>query len=113
MASGCLGLIYFARRPGRLTLEEIDTAYPRLIPALRAHQGIGFVLVRSSRHGAVIIGNAGMPYLDTGKIEAVSALLPSGGTAASAVKRTVGSEVAADLMVTSAYDPYTAAVSAF
>src|SRR5207245_335636 len=63
MASGCLGLIYFARRPGRLTLEEIDTAYPRLIPALRAHQGIGFVLVRSSRHGAVIIGNAGMHYL--------------------------------------------------
>jgi len=113
MASGCLGLIYFARRPGRLTLEEIDAAYPRLIPALRAHQGIGFVLVRSSQHGAVVLGNAGIHYLDTGKVEGVDPLRPFGVYAASHVKRTDGFEHVADLMVNSAYNPDTDEVFAF
>ncbi|HLB78477.1 MAG TPA: hypothetical protein VJO72_15715, partial [Candidatus Dormibacteraeota bacterium] len=113
LASGCLGLIYFARRPGRLTLEEIDAAYPRLIPTLRAHQGVGFLLVRSSRHGAVVIGNAGMHYLETGKVEGVDPLRPFGVNAASHVKRTDGFEHVADLMVNSAYDSETDEVFAF
>ena len=43
MASGCLGLISFPREPGRVTLERIEALYPRLLPALRDHPGIGFV----------------------------------------------------------------------
>jgi uncharacterized membrane protein YvlD (DUF360 family) len=113
LGSGCLGLIYFARRPGRLTLEEIDAAYPRLIPALRGHQGIGFLLVRSSRHGAAVIGKAGMHYLDSGKVEGVDPLLPFGANAASHVKRTDGFAHVADIMVNSAYDPETDEVFAF
>ena len=113
MASGCLGLIYFARRPGRLTLEEIDAAYPGLIPTLRAHQGIGFVLVRSSRHGAVVMGNAGVHYLDSGVVEGVDPLAPFGVNAARHVKRTHDFAHVADLMVNSAYDPETDEVFAF
>ena len=49
MASGCLGLISFPREPGRVTLEWLEARHPRLIPALRDHPGIGFLLVRSAR----------------------------------------------------------------
>ena len=59
MASGCLGLISFPREPGRATLERIEELYPRLMPALRSHAGIGFVLVRSERFGAMAVGGAG------------------------------------------------------
>ena len=60
MASGCLGLISFPREPGRVTLEQIEERYPRLLAALRDHPGIGFVLVRSEQHGAVVLGAAGV-----------------------------------------------------
>ncbi len=59
MASGCLGLISFPREPGRVSLERIEELYPRLLPALRAHPGIGFVLVRSEQLGAVALGPGG------------------------------------------------------
>jgi hypothetical protein len=59
MASGCLGLISFPRLPGRVTLEEIDERYPRLISTLRGHPGIGFVFVRSQGQGAVALGAGG------------------------------------------------------
>src|SRR4051794_24142331 len=59
MASGCLGLVSFPREPGRMTVERLEQRYPRVIPTLRAHPGIGFVLVRSERHGAVVLGARG------------------------------------------------------
>src|SRR6202011_489866 len=43
-ASGNLAHVYFARRPGRLTLEAIAAAYPGLIAGLVAKPGIGFML---------------------------------------------------------------------
>jgi uncharacterized membrane protein YvlD (DUF360 family) len=113
MGSGCLGLIYFPRRPGRLTLEEIEQAYPDLIPALRTHPGIGFLLVRSSRRGAVVLGPRGVNYLDEGKIEGENPLAPFGPTANRHVKRTDGFSHAADIMVNSAYDPQREEVYAF
>ena len=59
MASGNLGLISFPREPGRVTLEQIEARRPGLLDALRAHPGIGFVLVRSERDGAVVLGPRG------------------------------------------------------
>ena len=59
MASGCLGLITFPREEGRVTLERIETRWPRLIRTLREHPGIGFLLVRSDRHGAVVARTPG------------------------------------------------------
>ena len=47
LGSGNLGLVYLMEEPRRLTLEEIDERHPRLIPALRAHPHVGWLLVRS------------------------------------------------------------------
>ena len=58
---GTSGLIYLMDVPRRLTLEEIDERHPELIPALRTHPHIGFLLVRSSAHGALALGARGDP----------------------------------------------------
>ena len=113
LASGCLGLIYFARHAGRMTREEIEAAYPELIPALRQHPGIGFLLVRSARDGAVVLGRAGVNYLDQGRIEGDDPLRGFGAHAAAHVKRTDGFAHVADIMVNSAYLPETDEVFAF
>ena len=49
MGSGNLGLIYLMDEPRRLTMEEIDARHPDLLPALRAHPHVGWLLVRSVR----------------------------------------------------------------
>jgi uncharacterized membrane protein YvlD (DUF360 family) len=103
MASGCLGLISFPREPGRLTLERIERLYPKLVPALRDHPGIGFMLVRSERHGAVAIGAHGTHYLDEERVEGEDPLAPFGPNAARHLKRADGYEHVADIMVNSTY----------
>ena len=87
-ASGCLGLVFFPREPGRATREWIDERYPLLIPTLRDHPGIGFLLVRSAGAGAVVLGAAGTNYLDAGRVEGEDPLAPYGPNAAKHVART-------------------------
>ena len=53
---GTSASIYLMEERRRLTLEEIDERHPRLIPALREHPHIGFLLVRSRDHGPVVLG---------------------------------------------------------
>jgi uncharacterized membrane protein YvlD (DUF360 family) len=103
MASGCLGLITFPREPGRVSRERIETLYPRLIPALRDHPGIGFVLVRSERDGALAIGAGGTRYLADDRVEGEDPLAPFGDNAADHLRRTDGFEHCADLMINSTY----------
>jgi uncharacterized membrane protein YvlD (DUF360 family) len=113
MASGCLGLISFPREPGRVSLERIEALYPSLLPTLRNHPGVGFVLVRSERHGALAIGGEGTHFLDSGRVEGEDPLAPFGPNAADHVRRTDGFEHCADLMVNSAYWPEFGEVAAF
>jgi uncharacterized membrane protein YvlD (DUF360 family) len=113
MASGCLGLISFPRLPGRVTLEEIDARYPRLIPALRGHPGIGFVFIRSQEHGAVAFGAGGAHYLDEDRVEGDDPLAPFGRNAPAHVRRTDRFSNCPDLIVNSAYWPETEEVAAF
>ena len=61
LGSGNLGLISLMEERRRLTLEELDERHPRLIPALRAHPHVGWLLVRSSERGAVVLGRARRP----------------------------------------------------
>ena len=68
LGSGNLGLVYLMERPHRLTLEEIDELHPELVPALRAHPHIAFVLVRSAADGAVALGADGMRRLADGMV---------------------------------------------
>ena len=68
LGSGNLGLIYLMDEKRRLTLEEIDARHPRLITSLREHPHVGWLLVRSSERGAVVLGGRGTRYLDTGEV---------------------------------------------
>ena len=113
MASGCLGLITFPREPGRVSLERVETLYPRLIPALRDHDGIGFMLVRSERFGATVIGPAGTAFLDEDRVEGDDPLAPFGPNAAAHVKRTDGFLHCPDVMVNSRLWPEFGEVAAF
>ena len=113
MASGCLGLISFPREPGRVSLERIEALYPRLIPTLREHPGIGFVLVRSEREGAMAIGAGGTHFLDDDRVEGEDPLAPFGPNAADHLRRTDSFPHCADLMLNSTYWPEFGEVAAF
>jgi uncharacterized membrane protein YvlD (DUF360 family) len=113
MASGCLGLVSFPRLPGRVPLELIEELYPALIPALRGHPGIGFVMVRSDAHGAVALGPAGVNFLDLERVEGEDPLAPFGPNTARHLRRTDAFPHCADLMINSAYWPRFEEVAAF
>jgi hypothetical protein len=103
MASGCLGLVSFPREPGRVTLERIEERFPRLLPTLRDHPGIGFLLVRSEHRGAVVIGAGGINHLDEERVEGEDPLAPFGPHAARHVMRTDGFPHCPDIVVNSTY----------
>src|SRR3954454_22313196 len=103
MASGCLGLVSFPREPGRVTLERLQELHPRLLGALTAHPGIGFVLVRSERDGAVVLGPRGTRWLDSDRVEGEAPLAPFGPNAAAHVRRTDGFAHCPDLAINSTY----------
>ena len=105
LASGNLGLVYLMDEPRRLTLEEIDALHPDLIPALRSHPHIGWLLVRSEADGPVVLGPSGAHYLAGGSITGDDPLAGFSPNAASHLLRTDGFEHVADIMVGSFYDP--------
>ncbi len=113
MASGCLGLISFPREPGRLSVERMSELYPALIGSLREHPGIGFLLVRSDKHGALAIGANGTNFLEEDRIEGQDPLEPFGPRAARHVLRTHGFEHCPDIVVNSTYWTVQDEVAAF
>jgi uncharacterized membrane protein YvlD (DUF360 family) len=113
MASGCLGLVSFPRQPGRVSLEWIQQHYPRLIPALRGHPGIGFLLVRCEEHGATVLGAEGVRFLCEDRSEGEDPLAPFGSNAARHVLRTDGFAHCPDIVLNSTYWPDSDEVAAF
>ncbi|WP_262705479.1 MULTISPECIES: phage holin family protein [Streptomyces] len=114
LASGNLGLISFPDVPGRMSREQIDARHPALLRTLADHPGVGFVLVRSEAHGAVVLGADGAEHrLDTGEVFGTSPLTVFGPGAESAVRRTAHFRNTPDIMVNSAYDPVRGTVHAF
>ena len=113
MASGNLGLISFPREPGRVTLERLEQLHPRLLPALRDHPGIAFVMVRSEREGTLAIGRGGVHHLASGHVEGDDPLAPFGPDAARHLRRTDSFPHCPDLMVNSTFWEETGEVAAF
>ena len=113
MASGCLGLVSFPREPGRVSRERIDELHPSLLQSLRDHPGIGWVLVRSQREGALVLGPSGERRLTDDAVQGDDPLAPFGANAADHLRRTDGFEHCPDLVVNSAYWPATDEVAAF
>ena len=105
LGSGNLGLVYLMEEKRRLTLEEIQERHPKLIPALRRHRHIGWLLVRSSQHGPLVLGAEGTLHLADGRIDGLDPLAPFSPTAPSHLLRTDGFAHVADIMVGSFYDP--------
>lgn len=113
LASGNLGLISFPDVPHRMTKEEIDARYPALLPTLANHPGIGFLLVRSERHGGLVLGAQGAQIPLDRLDEDPGPLAVFGPGATDVVRRTHSFPHTADIMVNSAYDPAGGEVLAF
>jgi uncharacterized membrane protein YvlD (DUF360 family) len=105
LGSGNLGLVYLMEERRRLTLEELNERHPELIPALRSHPHVGWILVRSAEHGAVALGANGTHYLADGRIEGDDPLAHFSPNAPRHLLRTDGFAHVADIMVGSFYDP--------
>jgi len=105
LASGNLGLISFTRWDERMTLEQINEAFPAVVDGLVAHEGIGFIMVRSEKDGAVVIGENGVYYLDEDRIEGENPLALFGPRAAQHLRRTDSFPNCPDILVNSFYDP--------
>src|SRR4051794_8223325 len=105
LGSGNLGLVYLMDEPRRLTLEELNDRHPRLLPALRSHPHVGWLLVRSQQEGPVVLGAGGAHYLASGRVDGMDPLAPFSRNAPRHLLRTDGFAHVADIMVGSFYDP--------
>jgi hypothetical protein len=106
-------LVYLAREPGRATFERIEELHPGLVEGLRRHPGIGFVLVRSSEHGAVALGPKGARFLGDDLVEGEDPLEPFGPHAADHLRRVDTFPHCADVALNSTFWADTGEVAAF
>ncbi len=113
LASGNLGLVSFPDVPHRMTKEEIDARHPALLPTLANHPGIGFLLVRSERHGGIVLGAYGAEIPLDELDDDPGPLAAFGPGAADVVRRTHTFPHTADIMVNSFHDPADGEVLAF
>ncbi len=113
LASGNLGLVYGTRREERVTQEELEMRFPGLLDGLVAHEGIGWVMVKSAEKGPVVIGKNGRYYLTSGKIEGANPLAGFGPNAVNHLLRYDGFPDAPDLYINSFYDAEKNEVAAF
>ncbi|WP_193315364.1 phage holin family protein [Nostocoides sp. F2B08] len=112
LGSGNLGLLY-VREPRRLTLADLDRRWPRLVPGLLDHPGIGFVAGVDDSGTPWAIGAAGRRNLTSEQVTGTDPLEQFGPHAAHTLRRAVLLVEAPDLYVNSALDPVTNDVNAF
>lgn len=113
LASGNLAMIYLTQWSQRLTYEEMNNYFPKLIPGLINNEYVGFILVKSQEHGDMAIGKNGTYYLDSDKVEGENPLEGFGDNIARHLKRTSSFEHTPDILVNSFYDPKADEVCAF
>lgn len=113
LASGNLGLIYFTAWKERMSLEQINQAFPSLIPGLVAYPEIGFVMVRSELHGPLVIGSKGICHLQDGGVEGGNPLADFGPNAARHLCYEDSFSNCPDILVNSSYWAKTEEVAAF
>lgn len=113
LASGNLGLIYFTGWDKRMTLEQINHAFPSLIPGLLEYPQVGFVMIRSEEHGPLVLGPKGVYYLEGDRHDGENPLAVYGPNAAMHLRREDSFFNAPDLLINSFYNPKTDEVAAF
>ena len=112
LGSGNLGLLYL-REPRRLTLEEVNTRWPRLVPGLVEHPGVLFVAAVDADGTPWALGGGGRRDLATGDIVGEDPLAPLAPHTARVLGRAVLMPEPPDLYVNSVVDADTLDVAAF
>jgi uncharacterized membrane protein YvlD (DUF360 family) len=112
LGSGNLGMLYVHSQV-RLTLEDLQERWPKLIPGLSAHEGIGFIAGVDSSGVPWAIGASGRIRLDTGEVAGEDPLRPYRNHAARVLRRAVVMPEAPDLYVNSRVDDVTLDIAAF
>ena len=113
LASGNLGLVYATDRGERLTLEEIEDSLPGLLEGIAAHEGVGWVMIKSTEHDGVVVSDTGRYYLKDDRVEGENPLDGFGPNAARHLKRYNNFVDAPDLYINSFYNAETNEVAAF
>ena len=113
LATGNSGLVYATESDEQATMEGIEEFYPGLLEGLVEHEGVGFIMVHSERHGPVVIGARGRNYLAEDRVEGENPLAGFGANAATHLQRTDTFRNAPDILVNSFYDSKTDEVAAF
>jgi len=113
LASGCLGLVYFTDNDRRLTREEIDERYPKLLDGLVQNDDMGFVMVATEQDGPVVLGRGGARWLGSGRVEGLDPLTDYPVTAPQHLVRTDRFPTAPDILCNGRYDPVLGDVPAF
>ena len=113
LASGNLAMIYLTQWDYRLTYEELNSYFPKLIPGIINNEYVGFILVKSQEHGDLAIGKNGTYYLDSGEIKGENPIEGFGDNIVRHLKRTSSFEHTPDILVNSFYDKEADEVCAF
>ncbi len=74
--SGNAAQVYFDLYPRKITLDELDAAYPGMVDALVAHEGLGMVIGYADDMTAVVLGKGGSRNLHTGEVEGEDPVAP-------------------------------------
>jgi hypothetical protein len=113
LASGNVGLIYFTQWADRVSLEDINAAYPDMVKGLSEHEGISFALIHSKEKGPIVIGAKGKYYLADDKVEGENPLAKFGKRAAVHLRRLDSFNCVPDIVLISMYDTEKDEVAAF
>jgi uncharacterized membrane protein YvlD (DUF360 family) len=103
--SGNLAQVYFDLFPRKITLNEFNGAYPGMVDAVVAHEGVGFVVTYDDEHTPLVLGKGGQRNLHSGVVTGEDPLAPYGDSnfRAEQVRRIADFPHAGDLIVMSTF----------
>jgi uncharacterized membrane protein YvlD (DUF360 family) len=100
-------MVYFDLFPRKVTLNELNAAYPGMVDKLVQHEGIGFVVAYDDELDPILFGKSGARNLRTGDVTGEDPLLPFGQAELRAwqLKRMADFENSGDLILNSTLYP--------
>lgn len=90
--SGNAAQVYFDLFPRKITLSELEAAYPGMVDALVEHEGLGMVIGYEDDMTAVVLGKCGKRNLHTGVVtgnDPVAPYAPASGHGAASIEKRV------------------------
>lgn len=105
--SGNLAQVYFDLFPRKITLNELNEAYPGMVEAVVQHEGVGFVVTYDDDGTPIVLGKNGRRNLHNPEVVGEDPLTPYGDTdfRATQVRRIADFPHAGDMIVNSTLYP--------